>query len=206
MTTKNKDITTKTPKNREKEEQVAELVINPAVSSAAVIKAYRAGVDELNVAALNKELAHQANRVADGDVQRMEEILICQAHALDAVFHAMMVKASDQKSIKGAKIYSDTGLKAQRQCRAVLETLTNLKKPKVYVQNLVSNNEFYKNKNTLNNQLQNLNAPHAVNGGFKNKQLAGQTSFMMENDTNALGYELARATVTYGEKTQAMAT
>lgn len=200
MGKKKKELILKRPKTLEKAAQVSELVMSPTVSSAAVIKAYNPGVDDLNVAALNEELAKQNKRVAEGDVTRMEEILICHAHSLDAVFQSMLIKAAKCKQQKGVQFYMNMGLKAQRQCTAVLTTLTNLKKPRVYVKNLIGS-QNYTEKSTIHN----MGVSHNCNARLGADQIPSDTLIIEDNTQNAIGANLPPQYIRYGDDAQAYA-
>ncbi len=66
-------------------------------------------------------------------------MLIAKAHSLDAIFNALLRRASanaESGYTQAAETYMRLGLKAQAQCRATIEALVNMKNPRpvAYVQ------------------------------------------------------------------------
>lgn len=75
----------------------------------------------------------QVDKVHKGDMQGVESMLVAQAYALNSVFTEMMRKAVIIKETHAGllEVYVRMALKAQTQCRATLETLANVKNPRV---------------------------------------------------------------------------
>lgn len=80
-----------------------------------------------------EELRHQSQQVLTGDLQRVETMLVAQAHTLDTIFNRL---ASQAGLYVGAHVdvvdkYLRLALKAQSQSRTTLETLANIKNPPI---------------------------------------------------------------------------
>ena len=77
-------------------------------------------------------LNQQVNAVKDNKLGRPEEMLVAQAHTLDAIFNNMTQRAvlNADEYIDACDTYLKLGLRAQSQCRATLETLSEIKNPK----------------------------------------------------------------------------
>jgi hypothetical protein len=103
--------------------------LSPSVSNAFTVQRYSNACGKQELAALVDELEAQAKAVNDGSLKRTEEMLIVQAHTLDAVFNKLAQLAISAEYIPNVDRYLRLALKAQSQCRATLETLAMVKNP-----------------------------------------------------------------------------
>lgn len=108
---------------------VARILIKPEVSAAAVIEKWQKDTHDVNV--LAAELGRQVEAVNRGDLQRVEGLLIAQAHTLDNIFSNLARRAQGQEYLKQWEAYMRMAMKAQNQCRMTLETLATIKNPPV---------------------------------------------------------------------------
>jgi hypothetical protein len=144
------------------------------------------------VTALACELAKQIDEVNNGNMKRPEAMLLAQAHTLDELFNNLARRAKNQEYMSNLETILRLALKAQSQCRAALETLSNIKNPLVI---------FAKQANIANNQQFNNGTPTTATH-------AGKT----ENQPNELLTELPDETLDTGrtgaaiEADKAMAT
>ena len=76
------------------------------------------------------ELGRQTAAINRGDMRRAEDMLVSQAHSLDALFVHLAGRALSSKNMGGLESYMRLALKAQNQARATLQTLGELKTPK----------------------------------------------------------------------------
>jgi len=112
---------------------IAQSYLRPAVQGASIVRAYSKYSEgdgpELN--ALVAELGKQAEAVNGGDLRRPEEMLITQAHSLDAISRNLFWRASRnfEEYLGAAETYMRLALKAQAQCTRTLEVLGTLKNP-----------------------------------------------------------------------------
>ena len=125
---------------------LARKVLMPTVGAAVTANAFRlAGLGELDLPSLVGELKTQCDLASDNKLGRCEEILVSQAHALDAVFNRLAFRAASNMAEhpQAMEIYMRLALKAQSQCRTTLESLAAIKNPPVV---------YAKNANIAHNQ------------------------------------------------------
>ena len=147
----------------------AQSAIGPSVQGAATIQAYRNSLGKTDLGALVNELNSQAKMVQDGNLARVEAVLMTQAQTLDVIFNHLAQLAIGQQSISHIDAFLRLGLKAQTQCRATLETLAEIKHPRPTA--------FIKQQNVGVNQ--------QVNNGELPETLAGARE-ISKNPTNEL--------------------
>lgn len=78
-------------------------------------------------------LAEESGKVQNGDMGRMESMLVSQAHTLDVMFATLARKAATQMDAgfpKAADVYLRLAMKAQSQCRTTIEAISEIKYPK----------------------------------------------------------------------------
>jgi hypothetical protein len=112
----------------------ATMLISPEVAAYRVVNATqpKSLADELDVPGLLATLRDQARAVEQGDLSRAEAMLINQADALQALFVGLTERSLRQEYLVHAESFMRLALKAQSQCRATLETLSNMKNPPVF--------------------------------------------------------------------------
>ena len=111
---------------------LAQSALRPNVRAALTAVSYaKPQFGDLHLTALVKELDAQADAVQSGNLKGMEEMLLSQAHTLQALFHELARRAGLNmgEHINAAETYMRLALKAQSQCRATLETLATIKNP-----------------------------------------------------------------------------
>jgi hypothetical protein len=109
--------------------------VQAALTNRALLKtAFRE--DNLTLDALVTELARQAKQVSDkNNLGRLEGMLATQAHTLDVLFNHLLRQAwacvgGQGSRLEAADRYMRLALRAQAQCRATAETLSEMKNPK----------------------------------------------------------------------------
>ena len=85
----------------------------------------------LDLKATTEELRMQAAAVHNGDLSRCESMLMGQATGLQSLFASLVNRAHGSELLTQFETYMRLALKAQSQCRATLETLSNIKNPPV---------------------------------------------------------------------------
>ena len=126
-------IPVKQKSNESNEKDWSGTPITPSVGAALTIKAFGAKFgDQISSAGLIKALREQIKAVIDGDLNRVEAMLVTQAHTLDAIFNELAQRAAANMGeyMNATDLYLRLALKAQGQCRATLETLAEIKYPK----------------------------------------------------------------------------
>lgn len=106
------------------------------------------------------ELKRQTAALRTGDMTRVENMLLAQAHILDAMFGNLVTRALTSKHMANLESLMRLAFKAQSQCRATLQTLGDLKAPKHVA--------FVKQAN-IGNQVQ-VNNAHAPAGKIEKAQ------------------------------------
>lgn len=111
----------------------AALLTSPEFAAYRIEKAIQPAslADEIDVPGLLATLRDHARAVNEGDLSRAEEMLINQADALQALFVNLTERSLRQEYLVHAEGFMRLALKAQSQCRATLETLSNVKNPPV---------------------------------------------------------------------------
>ena len=95
--------------------------------------------------------------MTDGDLNRVDAMLVTQAYTLDAIFNELAQRAAANMGeyMNATDLYLRLALKAQSQCRATLETLAEIKYPKsatfVRQQNVGINQQVNNSESTPNN-------------------------------------------------------
>lgn len=96
----------------------ARTVLLPTVGAAIATQATYGklvGDELLDVDALTHELSAQCRAVHDGDMRRMESVLVAQVATLDALFNRLTHRAMGQEYLKQFDTYLRLALKAQAQ-------------------------------------------------------------------------------------------
>jgi hypothetical protein len=86
---------------------------------------------EQDLGLLVDELVNKMDLVEGGDLHLCEDMLVCQANALQAIFVNLARRAINQEYLKQYESYLRLALKAQNQSRMTLETLAAIKNPPV---------------------------------------------------------------------------
>lgn len=148
----------------------AAITLNSSVNSASVIERYSKKFGDQNLADLFSELLLESKNIERGDLSEVENMLINQAKALEAIFSRMARVAIDAALNKHLELYLRMALKAQAQCTRTLATLHQIKNP--------SNVSFVKQAN-IGNNVQVNNAAVPMDSPQKNKnsttELLGET-------------------------------
>lgn len=110
---------------------VAGTILRPVFKSVLAICALDRSISEMDIEHLTIALCEQVHLAQSGDLGRVEEMLVAQAHTLDGLF-SHLVKRSEINVDNDFSIMEGLmklGLRAQSQCRATLATLADITKP-----------------------------------------------------------------------------
>lgn len=115
-----------------KEKVLAQTYLRPTVMAAATIKGAYLKEDDVNINALINELSDQVALVKEGNMGRMEAMLVTQAHTLDALFSELTGRARMNMGqyMDASYKYMQLAFKAQSQCRCTIEALAEIKNPR----------------------------------------------------------------------------
>lgn len=107
---------------------------NPPLNAAAVAVRYlSASGGELSVVDLMESLKDNIDELRAGDMTHAEAMLFSQAHALQAIFLDMALRAAKNSQPELREANLRLALKAQNQSRMTLETLATIKNPPVVI-------------------------------------------------------------------------
>lgn len=109
--------------------KICEVALRPEVNAALAIERYSTQISNLNLTALVSELKLQLKQVQQGDLSRGENMLVAQAHTLDAIFTRLACQALDAPILDRQETLLRLAFKAQAQCRSTLEALAEIKNP-----------------------------------------------------------------------------
>ena len=114
---------------------LARAVADPLTSALHVAKRSQLGTDTagkpIDWGAFADELRGYAAKLRQGDLTHVEDMLMHQATALQAIFARLAERALGSTQIATIDLFFRYGLRAQSQCRATLETLAAIKNPPV---------------------------------------------------------------------------
>lgn len=108
---------------------LSQVVTTPECLSASVLTICH-GVNPAEVNELIEELSRQSAAVCDGDLARVESMLLAQAHTLDGLFAKLASRALTSNSLDMLEQYMKLALRSQNQARATLQILAEIKVPK----------------------------------------------------------------------------
>lgn len=135
------------PANAQTAKDLANITLRPSVNAAAVILEYGKPFGNQDINELIEIISRDIKKINAGDMSRAEGMLMAQAEALQSIFTTMSLRAMGQEYMKNMETYLRLALKAQSQCRATLETLSNIKNPPV----------IYANQANITNGAQQIN-------------------------------------------------
>ena len=129
------DIPSKTAApDEEAKRTVTRLITSPELAASRAIVATEATTavgEHVDLLALLGQLRDDAAAVNRGDLSQAEAMLMNQATALQTLFARLVGSSMNADFLPQQKTAMRLALKAQRQCRATLETLAAIKNPPV---------------------------------------------------------------------------
>lgn len=110
----------------------AKLALAPSINAAAVIETYQGNIagKDVDFPALVDGLRESFTQSKDGDLSRLENMLIGQATALQSIFVSLARRAQTQEYLSQYQTYLGMALKAQAQSRATIQAVVELKYPR----------------------------------------------------------------------------
>ena len=172
-------------KKRDKDKLAARSILAPCTVAANIIQnLYRdtettfegEKAQGLDFHALQAELEGRCVSLINGDMSRVEAMLMGQAHTLQAISAFFTYKMANAEYMSTLEEYARLSFKAQNQCRQTLATLVELKNPKRAT--------FIKQQNNAVNQQVNQHGENPKNLGYPaNKILEEITSERLEPGT-----------------------
>ncbi len=192
MTTKKKTEQKVSVVDKKKEidrnDKIARTFTLPTVKASMTLERWQS---ELDFGALHTELVKQVEAVNNGDMERPEAMLLCQAHTLDELFNQLAQRAFGQTHMGHYESFLRLAFKAQGQCRATLQTLSDIKNPSiVYAKQANINNGNQQINNGLprteNNKIQHNELLEHTHGERLDSGTKGET-ISIDSDLAAMG-------------------
>ena len=108
------------------------MAVTPSLNGAVVVQAYQGNImgTDIDLNVLINQLRETFTEVKDGDMHKLEAMLISQATALQTIFTSLAQRANLQEYQKNFESFLGLALKAQAQSRATIIALVDLKYPK----------------------------------------------------------------------------
>ncbi len=114
-------------------EQVkARQALRPSINAASVVDAYQGNIigKDVDFMEMVATIGATSKNVNEGDLTRLEAMLVSQATALQTIFTSLARRAANQEQLKHYETFLTLALKAQAQSRATISALVDLKYPR----------------------------------------------------------------------------
>ena len=141
----------------DEKEALARTVLRPDVQASLTIAQMCNGAfADVGITELTNALEKYTKQAKDGDLERADDILVAQAHTLDALFHQLVRRSimNMGEYMEAAEKYMKLALRAQSQCKGTLEALAELKKPPFIKQTNIAHGPQQVNIHTPKNKEQ----------------------------------------------------
>ncbi|MCW8452513.1 hypothetical protein [Legionella quinlivanii] len=160
-------------KSADSEQKLKQQKINSSIVQTNCLASAAMAIDHLHgrgrlldAPTIMDQLATSANKVNDGNLKEVEQMLVAQAKTLDYIFYDALKQLADVNMINQIEVFSNIAFRAQSQCRKTLAALAELKHPRRVT--------FVKQQNNAINQQVN-NGIESESGNFKkNKKFANE--------------------------------
>jgi PBP1b-binding outer membrane lipoprotein LpoB len=103
-----------------------------SLNASMVVNAFQGNImgKDVDISELVTTMQTKFKEVNDGDLSKLEAMLVGQATALQTMFTSLAMRAANQEYLKQYGLYMTLALKAQAQSRATISALVDLKYPK----------------------------------------------------------------------------
>lgn len=115
--------------NETQQQAMARVVTTPECLSASILTICQ-NIDRSQITEMVAELSRQTKAMRGGDMARVENMLLAQAHTLDGLFAKLTNLALTTKNVCMMEQYMRLALRSQSQARATLQTLAEMKAPR----------------------------------------------------------------------------
>lgn len=112
---------------------IAELALSPIVVNGSTASLFAKGsFGEIDLTAVIEVQREKVNKVNAGDLSDLVATLTAQATTLDTIFNELARRSAHNmgQHLNATELYLRLAFKAQAQCRATIETLSQVKYPK----------------------------------------------------------------------------
>ena len=135
------------------------------------------GAWQADTISIVETLKENTKKLRSNDLSKAENMLWSQAQTLDTLFNTYILRAHRCETINSIKLFADIALKAQRQCRATLETLAHFKNPMPFIR---------QQNNAVTQQVNNRQPPATRKSIDTNTRPPAQARGENKNLTNGL--------------------
>jgi HD superfamily phosphohydrolase len=109
---------------------------------------------QIDLKSLIETMKTVSNKVKNGNLSNLEEMLVCQTYSLQHLFLTMASRISSTTNPDHIELFARFALKAQNQCRSTVATLSEMRNPKratfVKQQNNAVNQQINQGENSKN--------------------------------------------------------
>jgi hypothetical protein len=158
----------------------------PTINAASVIQSYQRNImgSDVDLPAMIDRLDDTIMAVRNGDLSRLEAMLLGQATALQTMFSSLAIRAAKQEQLRHIEGLMALALKAQAQSRATISALVDLKYPRQAT--------FVKQANIAN-------GPQQVNNG-EGARPAAKRPRVRAHEANSKGVQTELLEVSDGQR------
>jgi hypothetical protein len=176
----------------DKKTKQAESITNCFARAASAMSMLHGHGRLLDCSTVAEQLMLSSDRINDGNIQEVEDMLMTQAKILDHIFYDALEQLSSLRMISHIEVYSNLAFRAQSQCRKTLSTLAELKHPRRVM--------FVKQQNNTVNQQIN----HSLENGNSEKIKNVANELLKEVNHEALDSRGASATIRANKEMEAL--
>lgn len=123
-------------------QSLARAALNPLLHSSLTVRDYSPFAEDDDINDLVDAFEDQVNKIADGNLRNLEEMLLAQAHTLHTISNHLFRRAVMTEFSSCLEMFLKLGLKAQNQSKLTCEALANIKAPKSYLTNIGHNQQI----------------------------------------------------------------
>jgi len=123
-------------------QSLARAALNPLLHSSLTVRDYSPFGEDADINDLVDAFEVQVNKIADGNLRNLEEMLLAQVHTLHTISNHLFRRAVMTEYSSCMEMFLKLGLKAQNQSKLTCEALANIKAPKSYLTNIGHNQQI----------------------------------------------------------------
>lgn len=187
-------------KSADSEQKLKQQKINSSIVQTNCLASAAMAIDHLHgrgrlldAPTIMDQLATSANKVNDGNLKELEQMLVTQAKTLDYIFYDALKQLADVNMINQIEVFSNIAFRAQSQCRKTLATLAELKHPRRVT--------FVKQQNNAINQQVNNGIESEPENFKNNKKFANELISEVIHEKVDIGGAISASSIDSSSKT-----
>lgn len=130
MSDENRTLKAKQKEGEDEGLVTARLILKPSIRAADTFQHYSKAYGDMDLMSIANAFGEQIEDMKNDNSSRPEDMLLVQAHTLDAISNNLASRAINAGYVSQLEQYLKLALKAQNQSRATLEALDRIKNPK----------------------------------------------------------------------------